>query len=311
MSVKFYFTLKKPKAGLSPSFPKDGLFFKGKNGSTVILIHGLTGTPHEMRFLANSLNKAGYSVICPRLAKHGEPLEILKHAKWQEFYETVRQTLLQIDTTVHPGPIFVSGLSMGALLGLLLAEEFPDRIAGVSCLSPTLFYDGWNTPWSRYLLPLAYYTPIKEFFYFKEEPPYGIKNPAIRELIHRYYEKATINNLENVAKYGYPYFPVKLLCQLLTLVKYLNKKLPNIHTPVQLIQAEEDDMTSMKNSEFIRKHIRSEIKELILLFNSYHIITADQERDKVAHHLEDFFNRIRNKTYLPAKNISETNVCPV
>jgi len=292
MSVKFRFWPTRSSVPQpAPRSLDNGFFLSGTNGSTVLLIHGLTGTPHEMSFLAASLKAAGYSVLCPRLAHHGEPLAVLKKAKWQAFYGSVREAFLSLKNFPQKGPIFAGGLSMGALLALLLAEEFPEKIAGVAGLSPTLFYDGWNTPWSRHLLPLAYWTPLKHFAYFKEESPYGLKNEAVRRRVHRYYEKADIDSLEGVAEYGYPYFPVSLLHQLNLLVKYLTKKLPAITTPVQLIQAQEDDMTSVKNSEFIYARVRSRLKELILLQNSYHIITADQERETVALKMESFFSR--------------------
>ncbi len=181
---------------------------------------------------------------------------------------------------------------MGALLALLLAEEFPAQIAAVSCLSPTLFYDGWNMRWPKYLLPLGYYTPLKYWFYFKEESPYGLKNEAIRRRLHRYYEKASLQDIGEVGQFGYPYFPVSLLCQLHFLVRHLTKRLPAITTPVQLIQAEEDDMTSVKNSQFLYDRLGSPIKELVLLKNSYHIITVGQERDLVAQRMGEFFRRV-------------------
>lgn len=298
MSVVFSLDIKsyrKVKPGRISS-GDNGFYLQGDNDSTVILIHGLTGTPNEMRFLATFLNKKGYSVVCPRLAKHGEPIWILKGAKWQEFYKTVRRVLIDGVLRDAKGPIFASGLSMGALLALLLADEFKSRISGVTCLAPTLFYDGWNTPLSKYLLPLAR-TPLRYLFYFKEEPPYGIKNEAIRERIHRYYKNARLDDIENVEQYGYPYFPVTLLYQLQLLVKYIAKKLPGIKVPVQLIQAKDDDMTSVKNSKFIYDRIGSEMKELVLLYNSYHVITADHERDTVAEKMEDFFGRIRSNLY--------------
>ncbi len=261
-------------------------------GGTVILIHGMTGTPHEMRSIAKFLNQKGYTIICPRLANHGSPIEMLSKTTWEECYQSVREAFKNVQA--DSGPFFASGLSMGALLALLLADEFPSQIDGVSCLSPTLFYDGWNTPWARHLLPLAYITPFKRFFYFKEEHPYGIKNIAVRQRIHRYFDKAGLDNIEHVAQYGYPYFPVTLLCELHFLVKYLTPRLDRIKTPVQLIQAKEDDMTSVKNSQFVYDHIGSDIKELVLLYDSYHIITADQERDVVAQKVESFFSRLRN-----------------
>ncbi len=41
-------------------------------------------------------------------------------------------------------------------------------------------------------------------------------------------------------------------------------------------------MTSEKNSLFIYNRIKSEIKEIAWLHDSYHVITVDQEREKVA-----------------------------
>ena len=230
-------------------------------------------------------------MICPRLANHGEPLCILKKTKWQAFYNSVREVLKRESVEKNPGPVFVSGLSMGALLSLLAADEFKDRIDGVSCLAPTLFYDGWNTPLSKYFMPFAR-TPLKHIFYFKEDPPYGVRNEAIRDRIHKYYSGATLDDMENVAQYGYPYFPVTLLYQLQLLVKHLKKTLPRIDLPVQLIQAKDDDMTSTRNSRYIYERVASGIKEMIFLYNSYHVITVDQERDVVAKKMEAFFEKV-------------------
>ncbi len=294
MSVKFSFDINnfkkhKPVGALS----KDGgLFFKGDNGAAVILVHGLTGTPNEMKYLATYLNKRGYTVICPKLANHGESIWVLKNTTWQELYASIREALLTGEMAGFTGPIFVSGLSMGALFALLLADEFKTRVSGVSCLAPTLFYDGWNTPFAKVFFPLAY-TPIRYIAYFKESPPYGIKNEIIQQRIHKYYSTARLNDIEGAAQYGYPYFPVTLLHQLQLLVKYITKRLPGISLPVQLIQAKDDDVASVKNSKFIYDRVSSEIKEMVLIYNSYHVITADQERETVAEKVTGFFDSLR------------------
>ena len=286
------FTLRPPKEKTAaPGSYDNGFVLEGVNGATVILIHGLTGTPNEMRFLANFLNRRGYSVICPRLANHGQPLSVLKRTRWQELYASVRDAAAVRQALTGGGRVFVSGLSMGALLALVLADEYRDRIAGVTCLAPTLFYDGWNTPGARFFMPLAC-TPIKHFFYFKEEPPYGIRNEAIQARVHKYYANASLDNMENVAQYGYPFYPVTQLYQLQLLVKYLSRRLPNMKTPIQLIQAKDDDMTSIKNSKYIYDRVKSPMKEMVFLYNSYHVISVDQERDIVAEKMEGFFSRV-------------------
>ncbi len=293
MSVVFSLDIRnfvkpRPKGDLLESA---AISLKGDNGCMVILIHGLTGTPNEMKFIATRLNKQGYSVICPTLANHGEDIWVLKRSRWQDFYASVRDVMTKGEGAGFDGPIFASGLSMGALLALLLANEFKDRIRGVSCLAPTLFYDGWNTPMAKYFLPLAY-TPLRHFYYFKEEPPYGIKNEVMQQRIHKYYDNVKLDDIENVAQLGYPYFPITLLHQLNLLVRHIAKRLPEMRFPVQLIQAKDDDMTSIKNSKFIYERVKSEMKEIILLYDSYHVITADQERDVVVEKMEGFFSRI-------------------
>jgi len=293
MSVAFRidFNKKLSRLAVPDGTVGNGLYLEGNNGSLVLLIHGLTGTPNEMQFLARSLNRSGYSVICPRLANHGQTLAVLKETKWQEFYATAKKAFL--DAKKNYCQVFTGGLSMGALLALLLAEEFPGEVQGISCLSPTLFYDGWNTPWYRCFLPILYMTPMKHWFYFKEDPPYGIKNEAVQRRVHKYYSQASLDDIDNVGQYGYPYFPVTLLYQLKLLIKYLNRRLRQIEAPVQLIQAQEDDMTSVKNSQFIYNRIASPNKELVLLEDSYHVITADQQRQRVADEMSRFFAALR------------------
>jgi carboxylesterase len=291
MSINFSFKHIFSTKTAKNSSQAEGIDFKGSNGSAVILIHGLTGTPNEMAYLAASLNRKGYSVVCPLLANHGKPLEILRKTTWQDCYNTIRQILIGLLSRYTY--IFVSGLSMGATLALVLAIDFPQEVSGVSCLSPTLFYDGWNVPWIQHLLPLVCLTHLKYQFYFKEEPPYGIKNEAIRERVHNHYSTAKLGDIEGVAQFGYPYIPVSLIYEPYLLAKYLNKRLKKIKTPVQLIQAKNDDMTSIKNSQFIYERISSGMKELVLLHNCYHLISIDQERKTVAQEVESFFSRIR------------------
>ena len=267
----------------------DDIYLKGNIGRTIILIHGLTGTPNELKSLASFFNRKGYTVLCPRLANHGASINVLKFSRWQDFYASVRDAFLSLPKE-EKKEVFTAGLSMGALLGLLLADEFPEVVKAVSCLAPTLFYDGWNTPSSKIILPLLYMSSIKYMIYFKEDPPYGVKNKAIQERVHRYYGNALLNDVSTVAEHGYAYFPVALLQQLHFLVRQLSKRLPMMKFPVQLIHANDDDMASIKNSVYIYERLQSDIKEMIFLYNSHHIITADQERGVVAEKMEAFFN---------------------
>ena len=185
-------------------------------------------------------------------------------------------------------PLVIGGLSLGAILCLMLAAEFPDDIGGVACLSPTLFYDGWNVPWTRKLLPLVDYTPLKYFAYFREDEPFGLRDEALRAKIAAEYGKTSIHESAHSSKLGYAHFPVRLFCEMRPLIKRCKAILPQVTCPVLLVQAEHDDMTSPKNSQYIFDHVGSEWREVVMLKQSYHVVTADLERATVAAHLQRF-----------------------
>ena len=56
-----------------------------------LLVHGLGGTPHELRFVAQGLAKAGYTVSCCQLAGHCSSLEDLRASTWEQWYASVEK----------------------------------------------------------------------------------------------------------------------------------------------------------------------------------------------------------------------------
>jgi len=48
-------------------------------------------------------------------------------------------------------------------------------------------------------------------------------------------------------------------------------------------------MSSVRNAQFVYDRVASGRKEIVYLENSYHVITADQERAKVAQSMLNFF----------------------
>ncbi len=270
----------------------DSSFFLPGDKNLCFLIHGLTGTAKEMSSIAQRLNKHGFSVAAPLMANHDKSISCLKRTSWQEFYNSMRDEFIKYADAYEN--IFVAGLSFGALIGIMLAREFPKKVKALNCFSPTLFFDGWskgNKPKSRIFLPLVYRTPLKYWFYFKEEYPYGIKNERLRSKIESFYKEAKLFDYSKVRLYGYPVIPVSCMYQNYLLSKRVTSILKDITTPIQLMQARDDDVTSPKNSYCIYDRVSSPEKEIIFFENSYHIITADQERNKVAQITADFFEK--------------------
>ena len=273
------------------ALPDRGIFLPADGGCVVMLLHGLTGTPTELGYIAYHLHYRGrFTVHCPRLVNHGQPLGVLARTTWQELYASAKLAFEEARATARAKgvPLVIGGLSLGAVLCLMLTAEYPADIAGVACLSPTLFYDGWNVPWMHKLIPFVDYTPLKYFAFFREDEPYGLRDEALREKVAAQYRKTSLHESGCASALGYAHFPVRLFCEMRPLISRCKRDLPKVTSPVLLVQAEKDDMTSPRNSQYIYDHVGSARRELTLLRESYHVVTADLERGKVAARLQEF-----------------------
>lgn len=234
---------------------------------------------------------------CPRLVNHGEPLNILAGTRSSELYESTRSYFLTAQKAAENAgvPLVVGGLSLGAVLSLLLAAEFPKAIAGVICLAPTLFYDGWNVPWLHRMIPVVDYTPLKYFAYFREESPYGLKDESLRDRVARAYQGVSLHDNDDFGQHGYAHFPIRLLCESRHLIARCLGALRQVQAPLLIVQAKDDDATSPRNSRHIFENVGSTQKEMMLLDNSFHMVTADLERDRVAHAMARFCQSLADK----------------
>ena len=268
-----------------------GIFLRADGGCRVMLLHGLTGCPAELGYVAHWLRSRGrYHVSCPRLVNHGQPIDILARTTWTQLYESAKDAFFEARAAARAEgvPLVIGGLSLGAVLSLMLAAEFPDDVAGAACLSPTLFYDGWSVPWYHRLIPLVDYTPLKYFAYFREDEPFGLKDESLRGKIAARYRKMSLRDSAGAATSGYAHFPVRLFCEMRHLIKMCKRALPSVACPLLVVQAEQDDITGPSNARFVIEHVISSRRELLLLKQSYHLVSADVERSIVADRLQKF-----------------------
>src|SRR5215472_1162569 len=127
----------------SPEIPvvdKSEFFFPGE-GVSALLVHGLSGTPYEMRWLGEQLAAVGIRVRGVRLNGHAGSSEDLGASTYDNWYESVVQGLE--DLRGHGDPNVVVGLSAGAVLAARLAVDQGEAIAGIAMLAPAFFL-----PWT-------------------------------------------------------------------------------------------------------------------------------------------------------------------
>jgi len=260
-----------------------GPFFPGSRIG-VMLVHGLGGTPTEMKSVAKRLNKYGFSVLCPQLAGHCSSEADLIATTWSDWTDSAEQAHARM--AEHMDAIFVGGLSAGAVLSLYLAQRRPDSVRGLGLYSTTLRWDGWSIPKLSFLLPLVLRLPyIGKRYRFEEVFPYGIMNEKLRRRIH-----AQMRSGDSAAA-GLSSTPGTSLREMWRLVAIVKKDLPKVVTPALLIHARNDDIASLRNALYVRKRLGGPA-DLLLLDNSYHMITVDQERNKVCDATAVYFHNL-------------------
>lgn len=260
-------------------------FYDRRGPDAVLLIHGLTGTPAEMRHLALRLRKRGFSVMVPQLAGHCGSVRELKRTSWQDWYRSVERAFEAL--AAEHETVFVAGLSMGALLALELSARQGHRVSGIGLLSPTFFYDGWNMPrFRRRLLPLAFLPPLKHLLYWRETPPYGIKCERTRAMVHAVLENRDAQAAEKVGIFRTPMVTVQ---QSTLLIRHVSDSLPRVQSPLLVVHSTEDDMASVRNAHFVTERVASTDVETWLIDDTYHVLTLDRRKDDVATRLGEFF----------------------
>jgi hypothetical protein len=68
------------------------------------------------------------------------------------------------------------------------------------------------------------------------------------------------------------------VCQLYKLVRVVKHELKAIAAPALIVQARDDDLSSLRNAEYLQRHMGGIVGTLVL-DDSYHIVTVDRQRD--------------------------------
>lgn len=251
----------------------DRSIFHAGGDTGVLLIHGLGGTPIEMRFVAQGLARAGFTVLCCQLAGHCGTADQLRHSHRKEWRTSVLLALDKLRSQCST--VLVGGLSMGAVLALDVAYRRPDDVHGLLLLAPSLKLDGWAMPWlSRHVLPLVRPTPYVSNIYMKEREPYGIKDERIRAFV--------LKSMQGGDSSGAGTFstPLHSFAHFSALAWRVKRRLSKIKAPALILHPRDDDMASLDNALIIQRRLAGPV-ELVVLEDSYHIITLDRQRHLV------------------------------
>ncbi len=235
----------------------------------VLLIHGFTGSPPEMRLVGDYLNQRGLTVSGPLLPGHGTTAEDLNRCQWTDWTAHTEEALGQLQAGCER--VFVGGLSMGALLTLYLAAQHPD-------LSGAIVY----SPATMVANRLIYLTPILK--YLRREVP----KPAEGD--------SDLTDAEAEGRvWSYETHPTFATHELLKLSRQVQRLLPQVSCPLLVIHSTLDRSIHPNSAPLTYERAGSKDKDLVTLHNSGHCLTVDSEWESVAEKTHQFVQERANK----------------
>ena len=241
----------------------DPFYYQGEKDTALLLIHGFTGSPAEMKLLGDFLNQKGYTVYAPLLSGHGKTPEEMAVTNKDDWYRSVIDAYWFLKEKGYE-KIVAIGLSMGGILSLKLSLDKP-LIAVIPMAAPIFVHDkkiGWAR-WLKYI----------KTFQVKEK-----KEDHIQEYL-----------------VSYDKTPIACVESLYQLIKEVKVNLPNVSIPVQVMQGKKDETVVYESAGYIYDHVKSAVKEIKWYEKTSHIMTLDKEKEKIFEDIIRFLDKIEDK----------------
>jgi len=232
----------------------------GRGRAAALCLHGLTGTPYEVRSVGEAISAAGIRAIGPALPGHNETPERLAATSHTDWLEAARAEFRRLREDCES--VFIVGMSMGGLLALALAQE--ERVDALAAIGTPLVLHhpfAWLIPFAKYLIPMS--------------PKY--QGSDIRDPVAR------------ARHAGYRVMPLNSVHELQRLQRRVRPRLARITAPIMVAHGVHDRTASPRDAAEIRDSVSSEIREYLLLAASGHIVPVDFDGPVLAQAIAEFF----------------------
>jgi carboxylesterase len=248
-----------------------------------ILLHGLCSTTDELHSVEVSLGDLGCTVRPMEIPGYSfDPtLQVQRATGCDRWIDAVER---EIDTlrATHDRVMLV-GISAGASLALASAIRCGARVDALVLMSTTLRFDGWAVPRWRFLLPLVLYTPLGRFWKYRERAPYGVKNERVRAWIERELRTRRISSA------GSSVIGVGHLREHDRLLRHVRGNLARVVCPsVLALHARQDEVAGIGNLGILARGLGCAMFRSVVLGNSFHMITIDNDRRQVVRETLEF-----------------------
>lgn len=255
-------------------------FSLGSGERGVLLVHGFTGSPFEVRLLGEDLAARGFAVDGVRLAGHAVharsralATRALAQTTWHDWYRSASDAVDRLRGRTAGRRVAVAGLSMGGLLALELARQRPSELAAICVMSAPLWLPPQAEKFSRVMARL----PLLRRAALPKIAGSDIRDPEMKRRNH-----------DAVPRAG---MPLPALASLVELGAHLRDKLGDVTTPTLLVHSERDHTVPYACMDAIAHRLGTREYRKVTLHESYHVITLDLERDQVFAAVADWVGR--------------------
>lgn len=246
-------------------FLNQPFFFKGNNGKGILLIHGWTTTPYEMRRLGKYLNENGYTVSAPLLRGHGSVPRDLESVTWEDWLQDIEKAYYELKLSCEK--IYVGGTSIGSSLAIMMAKKHLDTAGLLLMAVPyRMKFEKIAFPMIKILKKVKNYN--KKYY----PPTFGGINTITRLISYQSYSMTSA--LEAVK-----------------LIKEARKNIQSITRPCFIIQSKTDHIIAKNSAQEIYHDIKSEVKKIKYIKRAYHTFISDIKNESVFEEILDFLEK--------------------
>jgi len=248
-------------------WPNPAPFFLSAGPVGCLLVHGLTGSPPEMRPMGEYVFERGLTVSGPRLAGHGTTPQDLARTTWQDWYASVETAYIELEQEC--AEIFVTGFSLGALLAVHLAVR--RDVSGLILISPAFWVGDWRihvTPLLRHVIRFVPKDLSRENS--------DLADPEARTRFWSYDVHST--------EAGY---------QTLMLQRVTRSELRRVLQPALVVYAVRDQRIAPYSGPRTYEQLAAPDKEQLVLHKSGHGIVVDSESEFVFRQVHDWISARR------------------
>lgn len=221
--------------------------------TAVLCLHGLSGTPYEVRPVAEQLAAMGIRAVGIALPGHNTSPEDLARTSRSQWVDAAAEAVAEL-RSAHDR-VAIVGVSMGGVVSLeIAARAYVDAIVTIG--SP-LELDApvrWGVPFLKHLKPML-----------EKKGGSDIRSAAARE-----------------RHPGYKVMPLAAVHELIRLQREVVPRLGRVEVPILVAHGAHDRTAHPRNAQVIHDGVASEVRELVVYDQSAHVVPVDHDGQALA-----------------------------